>query len=79
MSFEDRYNKILVTRELSDKEKMSGACIREGDKIYLCGPKPQYQNPDLPVKRKITKVPKKCSVRVLTPRHEQFSRGKRGS
>jgi hypothetical protein len=37
---------------------MSGPYIREGDKIYLCVLKPEYKNPDLPVKQKITKHPK---------------------
>ena len=59
MGFEDRYDKILVTRRLSTKEKMFGAYILEGDKLYLCVPKPQYKNPDLLVKQKITKFPKK--------------------
>ncbi len=58
MSLEDRYNKILVTRKLSTKEKMSGPYIREGDKIYLCVPKPEYKDPDLPVKPKNKKSPK---------------------
>ena len=52
MGFEDRYDKIFVTRRLSTKEKMSGSYILEGDKIYLCVPKPQYKDPDLPVKPK---------------------------
>ena len=55
MGFEDPYDKIFVTRRLSTKEKMSGSYILEGDKIYLCVPKPQYKNPNLPVKQKITK------------------------
>ena len=58
MSFEDRYNKILVTRQLSDKERMSGPYISEDDKNYLCVLKPEYKHPDLPVKQKITKYPK---------------------
>ena len=37
---------------------MFGAYIREGDKIYLCVPKPQYKNPDLLVKPKNKKTPK---------------------
>ena len=37
---------------------MSGAYIHEDDKIYLCVLKPEYKNPDLPVKQKITKVSK---------------------
>ena len=63
---------------------MSGTFICEDNKSYLCVRKPECKNPDLPVTRKITKLPKKQEVRVrlvrdLTPRHEPFSRGNRGS
>tara|TARA_R100001510_G_C7482440_1_gene93845 strand:- start:131 stop:283 length:153 start_codon:yes stop_codon:yes gene_type:complete len=43
MAFKDVFDKVLVTRELTLHERMSGAYLKIKGKTYLCLPKKTVQ------------------------------------